>query len=252
MSLDSVWKEMKDSQQPNLFAGVMPAIVTSIDDPEKLGRVKVKLLNRNTADYETDFIRVMTPMTGKVWGFFFFPEVGDEVLVAFSAGEVPRPYVIGSLWNETYKPPVQIQEQKNILRKIKTKHGHELYFQDDDEAGDAIHIITPKKLEIKLEDKNKVITITDEGGGNQLKIDATAGTVTVKAAKKIELKAGASTIILDSEANSVSIESQQSISLKSAQLQLEAQATMDIKSNGTLLASAAGPATLKGAIVKVN
>jgi hypothetical protein len=32
-------------------------------------------------------------------GLFFLPEIDDEVLVAFEAGDLGRPYVVGSLWN---------------------------------------------------------------------------------------------------------------------------------------------------------
>lgn len=251
MSMDDIWEEMKSHEQKNKFVGVTPAIVTSIDDPERLGRIKVKLINRDTAEYETDFIRVMTPMTGKEWGFFFLPEVGDEVLVAFSDGEMARPYVIGSLWNETYQPPVKVQEQKNTIRKIRTKNGHEIFFQDEQDK-DAIHILTPKKLEIKLEDGEECITITDNAGKNRLKIDVKAGTILLEGAKKIDLKVGGANIVLDANGNSISIESQQSIKMKSAQIQIEAQSILDIKSNGTLSVSATGPTNIKGAIVKVN
>lgn len=56
-----------DSGQAPAFSGVCPAVVTNINDPDKLGRVKVKLLNLDLPDYETDFIRVVTPMSGAKW-----------------------------------------------------------------------------------------------------------------------------------------------------------------------------------------
>ena len=74
-SVLSIGKLLSEQTKEYPFApafGLMPAVVTDIDDPDKLGRVKVKLLNRDTTEYETDFIRVMTPMTGQQWGMFFF------------------------------------------------------------------------------------------------------------------------------------------------------------------------------------
>ena len=36
--------------------------------------------------------------------YFFLPEVNDEVLVAFEHGDVSRPFVVGSLWDEAARP----------------------------------------------------------------------------------------------------------------------------------------------------
>jgi len=235
----------------NLFLGVTVGVVTNIDDPDKLSRVKVKLLNRDKSDYETDFIRVATPMTGKEWGMFFFPEVGDEVLVAFSNGDIVKPYVIGSLWNQNYKAPVQINDGKNIVRQIKTKNGHEIIFHDEDNK-DFIEIKTPKELKINLSDEKEVISINDKQGKNIVKIDSKNGIIEILAEKKISVKAGNSKIELNGNNNSVNIESNQSLTLKSQQVVIDAKGTLDLKSSGTVNLKAGGPANIKGAVVKLN
>ena len=38
-------------------------------------------------------------------GFYALPEVGDEVLVAFENGDIARPVIVGTLWNDKDKPP---------------------------------------------------------------------------------------------------------------------------------------------------
>ena len=38
-------------------------------------------------------------------GYFFSPEVDDEVIVAFDQGDIRYPYVIGGLWNGKDEPP---------------------------------------------------------------------------------------------------------------------------------------------------
>lgn len=229
----------------------MPAIVTDIDDPDKLGRVKVKLLNRDTSEYETDFIRIMTPMTGKQWGMFFFPEIGDEVLVAFGNGEMERPYVLGALWNQQNKPPVTIENKENILRKIKTKNGHELIFHDK-EGEDFIQINTPEKLEIKLDDKEQCITIKEKNNKNRIKIDAKNSIVTIEGENKIDIASGNSRMILDGKGNKVSISSGQSVEIKGGQIVIDAKSTLNLKAGGTVNVKSDGATNIKGAVVKLN
>jgi len=38
-------------------------------------------------------------------GIFVLPELGDDVYVAFDQGDIAHPYVVGSVWNGTDKPP---------------------------------------------------------------------------------------------------------------------------------------------------
>lgn len=247
----SITDLLLDTPKKQDFYGVTVGIVTNIDDPDKLGRVKVKLINRGSSNDETDFIRVCSPMVGKKWGMFFFPEVGDEVLVAFSNGEIIRPYVIGCLWNQSYAPPVEIKDGKNMLRKIKTKNGHELIFNDEDDKN-SIEIKTPNKRSIKLDDEKELTIITDKNGSNLLKIDSKNGIVTIQAEKKINIQSGNSKITLDGQGNSVVIESEQSLKITSAQITIEAKGTLDLKSSNLLNVNANGPANIKGAIVKLN
>jgi uncharacterized protein involved in type VI secretion and phage assembly len=36
---------------------------------------------------------------------FVLPEIGDDVLVAFEHGDLAHPIVVGSLWDDTERPP---------------------------------------------------------------------------------------------------------------------------------------------------
>ncbi len=83
--------------------GVEVAIVTNVQDPQKLGRVKV-CFPRLPGKPESDWVRVVQPAAGAGRGFYWLPEVSDEVLVAFERGEAHRPYVVGALWNGKDKP----------------------------------------------------------------------------------------------------------------------------------------------------
>src|SRR5439155_1194484 len=83
--------------------GVEIALVTNLQDPQKLGRVKV-CFPRMSGMPESDWARVVQPAAGPGRGFYWLPEVNDEVLVAFEMGQPNRPYVLRGLWNAKDKP----------------------------------------------------------------------------------------------------------------------------------------------------
>ncbi len=238
---------MGGGDAPSL-AGVCPAVVTNINDPDKLGRVKVKLLNLDLPDYETDFIRVMTPMSGAGWGMLFFPNVGDEVLVAFCGGDISRAYVLGSLWNKNFKTPAEIKEN-NPIRMIQTKAGHKLVF-DDSDGKEKITLQTKNELLIKLDDEKNCITVQDKGGKNLIKVDSANGTITIQADKKVNISAGSTKIIMES-GGSLSVSSDSSAKIKSSKITVSGDSA-EVKGGSSLKLSSGGQASLKGAAVKIN
>ncbi len=204
----------------NRLNGVAPAIVTNNQDPEGLGRVKVSfpwLSDEN----ETDWVRVATLMAGPERGSFFLPEVGDEVLVAFEHGDINAPYVIGMLWNGQQKPPETNSDGKNNVRKIRSRSGHEIVFDDDDRA---------KKEKIEIHTK----------AGHRIVLDDSAG------GEKIEVvdKTGSNRIVIDSVKNSIGIECGMQLKIKAQTVEIEGTASLTLKSNAVL--------TIQGMPVKIN
>ena len=78
-------------------------IVTNNDDPDGLGRIRVKYpaLDETTEGW---WARLVVPGAGQGRGIVAVPLVGDEVLVAFEHGSDQHPYVLGSVYNGTAKP----------------------------------------------------------------------------------------------------------------------------------------------------
>lgn len=220
--------------------GVMVGVVTDNKDPDGLARVKLKLPLRE-AETETDWVRLATLMSGKDMGSLFIPEVGDEVLVAFHLGEVRQPFVIGTLWNK--KAPSPKGDDKNNIRKFKSKHGHEIIF-DDDSSKAAVTIKTKKGQKIEFADKDDSITIAEQSGNNKI-------TIKGGSANEIEIKSSTSTIKLDAKGD-IAIKSDKAVSIKSTQVQIEAAATMTIKAGATLDLKSDGIINIKGSMVKIN
>jgi uncharacterized protein involved in type VI secretion and phage assembly len=222
------------------IGGVMVAVVTNNNDPDKLGRVKLKLPLQET-ETETDWVRIATMMGGKDMGSLFLPEVGDEVLVAFHLGELRQPFVIGMLWNPKNKPPAPAD--KNDLRMIKSRSGHELTFNDKS-GEESITIKTKKGQIIELKDKDDSIQIADQSGNNQIMIKGGS-------ANEIIVKSSATKITLNAKGD-VAIESAKEIKIKSTQVNIEASATMALKAAASLDIKSDGIINIKGSMVKIN
>ena len=83
--------------------GVYPALVTSITDPDRLGRVEVSfpwLGTQGDAEVRA-WATLCTPYADDDQGFEFMPAVGTQVVVAFEAGDQRRPYIVGVVLERT-------------------------------------------------------------------------------------------------------------------------------------------------------
>jgi uncharacterized protein involved in type VI secretion and phage assembly len=123
-------------------------------------------------------------MAGNGRGTWFIPEVGDEVLVAFEAGDPRRPYVVGALWNGQDQPPETMDEDNNI-RIIKSRNGIEIRM-DDNAGKEKLTITTPAGQTVKLQDGPDQITIADSKG-NEIELSQTG--IKVIAGAKVEVTA---------------------------------------------------------------
>ena len=153
-----------------------PALVTDNQDPEGLGRVKIKLpwSPEQDGDEYQAWARLATLMAGSNRGTWFIPEIDDEVLVAFLAGDPDRPIIIGSLWNGQDAPPETIGSDNNI-KSIVSRQGIRITL--DDSAGqEAITLQTPGGQKVLLKDGPPEVEITDSSG-NSVKLETSGITI---------------------------------------------------------------------------
>lgn len=114
--------------------GVVVGLVVDAEDPESIGRVKVKF-PWLSGEPESAWCRVSTPMAGEEHGFYFAPEVGSEALIAFNQGNFDQPYIIGYLWNkDTPLPGTDLPQ-----RIMKSVSGN-LIILDDTDGDEGIRI----------------------------------------------------------------------------------------------------------------
>lgn len=185
--------------QGGRFYGVYVALVTDVQDPDGLGRVRVRLpwaTDPDGSPYDP-WARVATLMAGYNRGTWFIPEPDDEVLVAFEAGDPRSPVVIGGLWNGVDTPPEQMDSNNNI-RSITSRSGITVTF-DDTDGGVQFTIETPGGQKIVCADTPASIDMTDSSG-NQITMDSSGITLTTGMNVTINatmLKVSASMVTVD-------------------------------------------------------
>lgn len=170
--------------------GVFPALVSDINDPDGQGRVKVTLPwspDTSGGRYEA-WARLATLMGGNNRGSWFVPDVGDEVLVTFEAGDPRRPYVIGGLWNGRDAPPQSMDGAgKNDLKVLRSRNGVKVTL-DDTSGQEKLILETPGGQKLTLKDGPGNVEVVDSNG-NSIKMEPSG--ITINAAAKVTVTAGA-------------------------------------------------------------
>jgi uncharacterized protein involved in type VI secretion and phage assembly len=250
--------------------GLMLGKVVKNYDENMPGRVSVILLSREQGEGDGDeadstrllWARVVMPSSGGIWGHYFIPEVGDLVLVAFEEGNIERAYVIGCIPKTNDKILTGSRDEKNKYKKIVTKNGNAIIFEDiisdDDQGGgdepgsqDVITIQSAlQSHRIVLNNNKKMIELSDKEGKNQIRLntDPEKGHIEIKAEKKLTIKVGDNvSLVMNGETgavtlkakklsvqadDSIGIESQSRANFKGSNVTLEAGGSMKVSSGG--------------------
>ena len=192
--LDDWIEEVGESRVPRgyggRFYGAYPALVKDINDPDGQGRVKVALPwspDGKGGAYEA-WARLATMMAGKKRGTWFIPDLNDEVLIVFIAGDPRQPSVVGSFWNGQDAAHEQMDGAgKNAIKSIRSRNGVKVTL-DDTDGQERLVLETPAGQKLTLKDGPGAVEIVD-ANGNSIKLEA-AG-ITIQAAAKVSITAGA-------------------------------------------------------------
>jgi uncharacterized protein involved in type VI secretion and phage assembly len=159
------------------IVGVAEALVEAVDDPEKEGRVRLRLPWFD-AGLVTEWCRTSNLFAGGGYGSTWTPELGDEVLVGFVHGDLRYPVVLGGLYNGEDKPPAH-RDQATNRKMLRTKRGHEVVL-DDSDTSTGLTLRTQDGHLLRLDDQGKRLELTTRNG-HRIVIDDAAGSLTLHA-----------------------------------------------------------------------
>jgi Rhs element Vgr protein len=231
--------------------GVLPAVsgllngtVKKIDaDPDGQFRVQVD-------------VPVIEPSGVGIWarlsnlyatsgkGSFFFPEVGDEVVLGFLNDDPRYPVILGMLYSSKLKP-AYTPDSQNKIKAIVTKNELKIEFNDTDKV---LTIKTPAGNEFVLSDQDKSVSLKDQNG-NKLVMDNSG--ITINSMKDVIIKATGKVDIQGTTGVSNSA-SGGDVSLEGLNVQAKAKVSFSAQGSASAELKAAGNTSVKGAIVMIN
>lgn len=226
-------------------SGNQIAKVKKIDeDPDGNYRVLVSLPAFSGTGQDIGlWARLVFPYATADAGFFFFPEIGDEVILSFINNDPRFPVITGALYN-TINKPKETADAKNQFKSIYSKSGIKIRFDDVDKI---LTIETPGKNVFVLDDKNKEISVKDMSGNSLLMNDSG---ISMDSPKDIKITAKGNVNI--SATSNISLKANADVKVDGLNITNNAQVGFTAKGSASAEISASGQTTVKGAMVMIN
>lgn len=260
-----------DTGDSRIFGVVVGEVVKNYSD-DYPDRVCVMIHTRDKDANVLQWARVAMPYAGSEWGFYFLPEIGDQVLIAFEEGIIDRPYVVGCVQKASDKFMKKNADSLNTHKKIRTRQGSTIEIDDKpadngkdtgDGTKDRIRVYTPDEAHsMEMDNEKKLIKIMDKDKNALIEMKTEKGQITIQAAEKIFLKAGDNVVLAMNGANGADkitvkckdfvMETTGKIEMKGTQKVSLEGASASVKSQGMLSLEANGVATLKGMPIKIG
>ena len=196
-------------------------------DPLGLGRVRVQMMWQESGSEKTPWIRLLQPHSGSGKGFYFVPEIGEEVLVGFQGGNAEKPYVIGTQYNGKEKSGYA--DKENNIKAVHTRSGTKIILNDsegsiliEDPSGNTYHMDGQGNIKVSAP---KNISFT---AGQNINISA-GQNITTTAGMNISASAGMSYNVF--AGGTISQNAVMNYTLTAANITEIAQETFDTFSN---------------------
>lgn len=224
--------------------GLQTGVVKQVaEDPAGGFRVQVTLpLSRSETGV---WARLASFYASSAVGAVFYPEVGDEVVVAFMNEDPRFPIVLGSVFSKKLAPPASCTPANE---------------------NDIKGIVTRSKMEVSFNEKDKIVTIKTPGT-HAITLNDTSGEITVADSNKNTVTLGKNGIVLDSASQidikakgNINITATGNLALKATgnlnaeglQVGIKAQTALSAEGTASAELKASGMLTIQGALVKIN
>ncbi len=225
------------------------ALVTDNNDPDGLGRVRVKFHWMNGAE-KSPWMRVTTPHAGSGKGMFFMPETGEEVIVGFEGDSATKPYVIGSVFHGKAKN--SFANGGNDVKTFQSRSGNKMVL--DDKEG-SVTVEDKEGNSMAMDGKGNVQVVSKESivlscgdASIELKKD---GTITI-AGKEVTSSASGTAVMVSGGASFSASSSGNEASMSGTKANINGDAEATVNGGGKATLSAGGKVSLQGAIVALN
>lgn len=229
---------------PSLRGTQIGTVKQMHEDPDTNYRVLVTLPTcTGTGQEEGVWARMALPYASEDAGFFFFPEVGDEVLLTFMNEDPRFPVIIGSLYSAKHKAKESLDEN-NQFKSISSKSGINIKFDDVD---NILSIETPSNNTIILDDENEHVSIKDMHD-NSIVMDESG--ITMRTPKDINLIADENINLIAT--SNLAMKAEADVTLEGLNINQSAQSSFKAEGSGSAELSASGSTTIKGALVMIN
>jgi len=150
------------------FYGKYRGIVTDVNDPESLGRIRAKVPDVLGSFEVSPWALPCTPYAGPNAGLFAVPPVDAGVWIEFEAGDPSRPIWSGGWWSCGELPKNEkADDTTQTLKILRSEQG----------------------LLLALDDAAKSATLSDEDGRNLMTITVGDGQIRIQAATKVVVEA---------------------------------------------------------------
>jgi len=213
--------------------------------PDPTGNYRAQVSLPLIGDENGVWARLASFYASSGFGAVFYPEVGDEVVLGFMDEDPGNPVILGSLHSSTRKPKDDTAPaETNDLKAIVSRSLIELRFDDKDKV---LTLKTPGERTVRLDDSKKEIEITDPFDNkilmSQSKVDIfSAAELNLEAKTNLKITAGAK----------MTVEAKAAYALSAASIEEKAKGMLTIESSGMGTVKAGAVLTVQGALVKIN
>ncbi len=205
-------------------------------------QVAIPMLNDTT---EFVWARLASFYASNSFGAYFFPEVGDEVILGFIDNNPTYPVVLGSMYSSALQPPALAipADSANNIKALITRSQLQVQFDDENIV---MTLCTPNGNTVVLSDQDESITVTDQ---NSNKIQLASDGITIESASSMTIKA---TDDLTIQGSSVTITADNTLTLNGSDIAASATSSATLNGDSECTVSSNGTTAISGSSINLN